>query len=459
MRPVEPSLPPWMGLACLPLLLACRPDPDTGAGGDEPAQVSGTLASGDLYAVLRLSTGTVAAVVQPPTASDAPRPVILAAWGGYSMEHCRPEGPLLPFESALSSVVVAVPNPDECCMDLCGGQEPDLGGPVTQSAFTDVFRFAAGDLAAWDGSRLADLAGPVTDRLGVHLSSGWGVAALAAMAGDPGSFSALAAVGLYEVPFEPWTLTTALGTIADDPDHERDGDGDGTGWDDARNLQYAPGACPMGACDVPTPSLAWDGLLYLDGDGDGRLTLLGDSPDVDENGAWDGDEDFPFRGLGPGDGSPQQVVLPTQILENALSSGVLTEETWPEDLLPAADAPAFWAERDGPGSLAAFARARPDVRWGIVAAWKDHGVAWPTRPHVVGAYEVLARAGAPVLFEPTEEAFRAIAPDVAPPSTRLDWNEPLSEATVGALVLPASIDRDQARSMNAVDLATWIRDP
>ena len=458
---------------CWLLTLGGCPADETVDSAPPRDRVSGAHSSGNRYHVVRIDADPIVAtaIITPPPQDPARfasgLPVLVFGYGGLEISHCSPSEPSFPLPGGPFGAAIVIPlRADECCLGLCGEGENDLGGPAQQQAFLDTWRFASGQALTTDGLSLADIVGRDIhgDAAGLLLSSAYGVTALAAMSSSPESMDTLGAIGLYEVPIEPWALTTALGDLPADPDTTVDGDGNGCPWDDGRNIRYQPGSCPAGLCALDLSGIGWapapedanNGSLFLDNNGNGHLDLRDGSVDLDGDGAFGQDEDFILEGYCSTASTLPFCWQPTDLLQAALDQGVLDTTSWPAILPTPTLASEFWRLRDAVTALSSLPTWLPDLRWEITGAWRDHGVAQVTRPHLVNAYDLLDQAGARVIFQPSHDAFLEVLPDGDPDYDRLDWNAALSEQDVVGLVLPEPVDKEHARAMTSVEVLNLL---
>lgn len=358
--------------------------------------------------------------------------------------------------------------------------EEDDGGPARQRALQDAATFARGEGVTVDGLTLAEVAGaPIDSETQVMLlSSAVGLVGLSSIAAEPEAFNALKALTLYEVPIHTEGLTRYVGMMPWDQDERADSSRSGCVWDDGQNPWITDGACRKGRCTLPKRRLAWSdtasvsdltvyvaqehdeatpGMLFIDGDGDGELTLSSDGhPDRDGDGHIHRSEDIPLPGMPDDLADSERYWLSLSVMEEALLTGVLDEDHWPDHLHPPDETRAYWGERDGYGSLAPIHAALPDLRWLVSATERDHGIPSCGRPHLVDLYEQLRSIGADVQFNPGAAAFEDAGIDTTD-YTPLLPGAALTESTVQEYTPPLSVDSHYARTASMLDMIDALR--
>ena len=341
--------------------------------------------------------------------STAPRTYIPQEWGTVEVQPVYPGWDVQGYETS-------------------GGQ--DSGGPLAAITVRDAIRFAAGDILTWDGLTLAQVAGRTAcnGRVVVLGSSAGGSTAALALATYADTLAGdVMGLALYESPTIPELVNAEAGAIWMDPDATVDADGDGNTWDDGRNAAFAD--CDHQGCAGDYAKLAWDpdaslykiwptavmdpvpnGVLYLDGNGDGRLSLNSDAqPDVDGNGAIDADEDFVLPGRPETVDDPERVFYSPALTEAAAA---LFGDTWPDGVVGLDEATVYWEPRTLLNYLDATAAAwPPPFRYGVLFTERDHSVGLPNRPHVSLTYETLRTAGADVRYNASLDVARCWLPE------------------------------------------------
>jgi hypothetical protein len=253
-------------------------------------------------------------------------PVVVLSPGGFSAGGLDLESPSSYTDAGLIVVTFFYP----------GGGPPGIGsdgvyderGDLSQRAFRDVVRFAAGDLRDTLGRTLSEVVDGTarTDLVGILALSNGGSIAITTLGRYGDEIPPLAFLVSWESPSNDQVLGVELGTHDLDPDPSTDFDGDGVVDNDVRNGAYRAYGFPQ--LDIDYARLAFDpdatifdrgvpagtGLFYFDNDGDGVLTVadpVTGSTDANGNGALDADEDFPLPGIShtPAPGAPSSRML------------------------------------------------------------------------------------------------------------------------------------------------------
>lgn len=447
---------------------------------EQPPVASGAYADGRRWFVTRLA-GEAAwgvVIVAPPVGTDdVAVPVVLAALGGLTSEPvCLDSVPEAELSVDPGAVTLRLMGGTQCCAGVCGAATEDQGGPLRQAAMQSMARLASGSLTDEAGRSLDEITGLTidTDRQIMLLSSAITLTGLAAIAASPEDFSALEGLAIYEPPILPSMVTKYLGLLPWDRDSLLDSSGSGCTWDDGASSWYQPGDCSGSRCRIDSARLAWapevsaadlivypginpggptaPGMLFLDGDGDGQLSLSKDGhPDRNGDGVIGTGEDLPLPGLPDDSSGTERYWHPETLLEAALAEGVLDAAAWPPHLMPAAAAASFWQERDGYDALSPITTVLPGLRWMVVASDRDHGIPQCSRPHIVGLYERLRILGADVGLNPTAAAVSAVIPLVLDGYAPLR-DGPLTEQTVADHLPPPAASADTLRAAAVVEL-------
>lgn len=451
--------------------------------------IYGHLGDGRQYNVLRFNgaASTQATVVIYPHEDQPSRyaegiPVIVTLFGSITGQpDCSEQGQPQPiFVAGTDAVVLQLLYSGQCCGDVCADGEDDMGAEDTQQALRDTFGFAAGLAHTTQGLSLSEVVGRdvLDDEVALLTSSASGHIALSSMAGDPSAYAQLGAVAMFEVPIIPMQTSRGLGSVADDPDDEVDGDGNGVPWDDMRFVWYEPGQCDTGVCDIDLERLAWDetramcdygtgifgpsldakGIFYIDANENGALDLhpYTKLPDVDDSGALSEDEDFVFQATTDQRTGEDRYWHDPLIMETAEERGLLDPEDWPAHIPTVAEATEFWEAREGFDSITPIVEALPDVPWLIIANWREHGVAQATRPHIVLAHQLVQAAGGSVMLQPSHDSMTQILGDDVPEYDRPGWDDPITEENVQDYLIPEGYGEREVRTAAAEEVFTWI---
>lgn len=473
--------------------LACNHDWQEAPAGIPAAE--GWQGSDDLlYRVVRIETsareGTTCAVVFYPSdptwrayVEGAPVHVMVPTTFHASAPR--------PFSEIAHGIIEVQPVYPGLAVDDCRSSGTnDNGGADTLIMVQETIAFAAGLRTTEEGWTLGHLAGmDVCNRqVSVFGTSSGGMTAYGAVATAGAEIQGVVlGIGGHETPSNPQFVNGEGGWSWEDPNDAVDADDNGYTWDDARNYAYVPGQCGPETCDLDYSALRYTedvllsdihataygpasgqdgGVLYLDLDGNGRLSLADDgcvaegvecSLDVDGNGAFD--EDF-FIWPANADEGDHRLIYSPEVLRAAVAQGVLSEGAWPEEMFTVAEAEAFWSTRN----MAAYAdelavALGTDAPMLITFTEEDHGVALPSRPHVWQVYEALRAAG----FAPQYNVPAALAECLVGRADLFTWagevapGTALAEDELENWALPENIPDKIIRSIGqaAVFWRTW----
>jgi len=411
-------------------------------------------------------------------AYDEGAPVMVAGTPAYSMP-----SPLRPQPYGEFGLVEVQPIYPGWSMDkLTTGGEVEYGGPTAAAVLLEAFRFAAGQITSSDGHSLGQLVGmPVCNaQVVLEGTSSGGAIAFAALAEmDEALAAGLLGLATYEAPTNPQLTVGDAGKFCLDPDDEQDGDGDSYAWNDGRNHTYAAGACPDHSCDLDYSLIAWDpevdpspvcsfplrgleipGALFLDNDGDGRLSLLGGTtPDIDGSGAVEADEDFLFIPHWDGTADDPVQTFTPEATAAAREHGALSDNDWPVHVATPEAASAFWDPRNmalhSVGALTSLGTGATAV---VTYTEVDHGVPLAGHPHVHALYEALRQTDMQVRYNLPD----ALLDCVVEPTYLADWAgelEPgivLEESELHAHALPEDIPAEVVKSLGTLGVF-WAR--
>lgn len=376
---------------------------------DPEVRTIGTLLDGpegDVHVVLRWP--------RRAPLNDGRWPVAVVLHGGWNQAGT-------PVTSALGRVDPAK-GIAEVHLDLPGNGESegvnDRRGAGSRAALATVLAWASGATVDRGGCTLADRAGAANpDDLHLVGTSNGGNLAIATLADPSLDLPPVAGLVLWETPAAPAFANVDYGT---DPS------------------VYDPGTCTWEAqagirCAFPDEPLVFQVLAN-----DVRVCF-----DVDADGVCTGG-DVTLQGTE--DPTLGRVVLSPAIATALEADGV---DLPGQGFATAAEAEAWWAERDG-GRLVGDAVARhPDLPVLLVASETDHVQTLPDHPHVYGLGEALQRSGAAwTRLNPGRAWLDGVGGENAPdaplrlddPSLRLlteAEEDPIPEA-VGAAVLELS---------------------
>lgn len=128
-----------------------------------------------------------------------------------------------------------------------------------------------------------------------------------------------------------------------------------------------------------------NGMVFHDGNGDGRYTTIIDpstglpTPDLDLDGILELNEDFPLSSYT--DGIKKVYSRPvTHALANVISA-------WPPDIATPEEADAYWDLREAVRLYDDALIKNPDLKGMVIATVKDHVQSAPDKPHIHQAFD------------------------------------------------------------------------
>ncbi len=380
---------------------------------DSTGQTGIALVTGDEYAVLYTEGDA-------PLAHDG-YAVVVSIKGTTGYGGVPVESPFATTGFGFLQVYVDVP--------------PDHRGALSRAAVAATTRFAAGLEADADGCFLAD-------RVSVDVSataplllgnSNGGNLAVNTLADSTLDMPDVSGIVMFETPVAAQFIDVELGE-ADEP-----------------NPLYRVGSCSWEAgsglvCPYSsTPALGWDpdyqdrsggpvGAVYIDGEGDGELSL----------------HDYAMFGV---DASDTQVAFSPQLNAMLDAQGLVGP-----DRLTTAEADAYWAERDLSRQAADALSAHPGIPLISVGTIVDHVAGVGDHSHVKGAAEVWRGSGSPWVRVNAASEYMELTAGVGPAWTD---NPPNLEHFLNnddVLMEPDEIDvncaPDQYNAAALVELAT-----
>ncbi len=280
--------------------------------------------------------------------------------------------------------------------DERSGGNYDFRGPGCIRAVADVIRFAMGKIAATDGRRIGEMAGPLTiltNNVGVVGSSHGGNAAVMAMALHGSEFPELAWYASMESPFGEGAANVELGgresglNPAYDPK---------TGAIDLARLAWSEELAPMlrrGPAEAMAPQAR--GALFFDMDGDGRF----------REGV-----DFPVRCHFGDAGDGAKAWYSPRLLDEVERRHILSGPR-PDHLPTASQSRVFWGFRDAAPSIPDAIRQCPRLAVIVYANERDHVQADPAHTHIITQVEGFRKAGARfVRLNPDRQYVLRLAP-------------------------------------------------
>lgn len=311
LRPASRGLVDGLGVAAA---LVFGPTPlEALAAGSATVQLPSSAADGTLGVYLQWPH--VPGLDRYP---DGP-PVVVAMLGGAGT------GKLHDFTALADRagfVVVQFIYPGGCDEGVCSGGTYDDRGPLSALAARDVWRFALGRSTDSIGRTIHDVVGrPVlTAAMGIDAISNGTAITPVVLDSWPDEFAgAVRWVSFWEGVGSDQVRTSEIGNVSLDCDATLDADGDGHPGNEGRNPRYVPERdYAYGEVAIDYSSLRWDplqagtltdasgrcgsvtrnGLLYFDGNGNGRYDsrpLQRSCPDVDYDGLIEPMEDWPIQ--------------------------------------------------------------------------------------------------------------------------------------------------------------------
>lgn len=306
--------------------------------------------------------------------------------------------------------------------------DPDAGGSNDALLLREAILFASGRKDTVEGNSLGQVVeAPVcNDKVVVLGASGGASIAMQSLAGmDKELSQAVAGFANHESPLLPQLLLGDVGAVWMDPqdlNNNLDEDGDGYTYNEGLNPVYEAGDCQGDTCLIDYSALAfdpltdlaeiyssrfedneWPGVLYLDLDGDQRITYQRGALDVNQNGWLDDDEDFLFVPSWDRRLPESKHMYSVELVEAAVSNGVLLEDDWPEHIATRTETQDFWHHRNMMHQVEQVASSAPPwFRVAIDFTEVDHGIAAPDRPHVRLFFDAFNELGVPIRYNYSE---------------------------------------------------------
>ncbi len=361
----------------------------------------------------------------------------------------------------------------------------DQGGALSGQLLREVLRFAAGERQTADGLSLRQLThGPVCDgAVALHANSSGIFAAIQALEGFPDGLGELVlGLSTFESPHVPQGATGDLGASSMDPERSVDADGNGVTWDDARKLDYEQGSCHGELCELDYGALAWSdaytlrdlrgglypsveqrGLLYYDRNASGTLDVDEDCMlDLDGDGALGVEEDLVLLPIAD-PGQPDRPMWYSDVaLQRAVDAGVLDESDWPEHVATLDDTLEFWSRRNPMAVLPAVLAAAPvHFRVHVNFSTSDHGIAQPTRPHLVAFRDAVREAGWPARYNLAEDALDCMfdVHNLEQWNGELAWDADIAEGALDGYGIPIEFDHPSLRALGALAIPWEVYGP
>lgn len=383
-------------------------------------------------------------------------------------------GPKPLLDRNLGIVEVQALPPAWSTLDATTSGSLNYQGALSQEAVRTAILWASGQQASADGLTLSDVVERRTcgSRLVVAGHSSAGTTAVGALRPDKSTaLQSVAGINLFEAPSHPQFLAREGGVPFLDQDLDRDSDKNGFNWDDARNLSYDPGDCDAETCALDYSQLRFEsnvtleeiwpdsisvrfpGVMYLDRNDNGLLDRASDgSPDLNQNGGYEEDEDFVFLGQIQ---ASEMVRYSAELTTVAEEKGLFADTEWPTFLAQPDAAQEWWAERNLVSDLSSLIADWPSNGWGsITYSEVDHGVAISTRPHLVQPAKMLLSAGIPVQLNPPYQAAKCVFGEEllvswTPAPEPLEW---VDESVVQDWALPEELSSISMRTAGIVGL-------
>ena len=263
--------------------------------------------------------------------------------------------------------------------DERSGGTYDFRGPNCIRALADVIRFATGRVVDQDGRRIGDVARGakvLTNNVGIVGSSHGGNACGMAMALHGAEFPNLAWYTSMESPYGEGAANVELG-----------------GRDSGLNPAYAP---KTGVLDLS--KLAWSSEISP---GLMRKPMLVSTRelrgafyfDLDGNGRFDAEEDFPANAFVGDAGNGVKAWYSPRIVAEAERRKLIRGER-PRHVPTLAEAKEFWRCRDATAGIPSAVRNCTNLAVIVYAKERDHVQADPAHTHILEQAEGFRKAGA-----------------------------------------------------------------
>lgn len=320
---------------------------------------------------------------------------------------------------------------------------------------------------AWDGEVLERfqklsnvVGGPVCNaRVGMLSVGNGAITAMITLAASPTISDRLGGLALFEPPAVPQLISGDVGLTWMDPDVAVDGDGDGIAWNDARNVDWAPGSCDGITCTLDYSTVTWDaetrlsdiypgqyadtpaGLAYLDRQGNGVLDYGESGLDTDGDGVVGADEDFLLLGHVATDGityfNPEVTLVASR-----------SWDSWPEGVATLEESEKWWEVRrvieEGKIFVGAASKDAPVV---VGFSEQDHALGITDRPGEHLTHDLFEDAGFKVRYNPSPEAMDCLLGDAWAGGP--DRGTDLADDELHAYAIPESLD-DEAAALSAL---------
>lgn len=309
----------------------------------------------------------------------------------------------------------------------------DDRGPNCRMALRDVARYASG--LATDSTGL-----PLTSRIpggtrsrpfGILGLSNGGMTTINALALNPAGMPPIDWYVAWESPMSSQNLGLELPMWYLDPNPNVDADGDGVPMNDVLNGAYLAYDFPALVIDYsrvrydPAIRIDWgiiglphihQGAFYFDNNGDGVFTTLVPNSmlaDVNGNNRIDPDEDFVLIGM-PVGGTPVPMKGMLSPAAAIAAEAAIGPAPWPPHYFTAAEAAAFWPQRDATLQFPAALDAQPLLRGMAVFFRSDHAQHSRDHAHVLHTASGFATSARWFRLNPDRAYVESIAGAPAP---------------------------------------------
>lgn len=299
-------------------------------------------------------------------------PVVVVLAGGFDAMNSPTDRHEHSVESR-SGIVALYPSFPTDEGDFASERAGDYRGSGARWATEAALRYATGTVQDQEGCTLADRIVPPLSKQPpwLHGQSNGGNLALAVLADAELDLPPISGVTTFESPMAPQFVTVELGSTLEPLP------------------LYVPGSCawtPVDGliCDIDYTLLGWAAESY-DEDGHRGVAYF----DLDDDGAYDPDNDAEMWGLRPDvDGEPWILYSPP------LNQALHAAGHEPTGLLTTQETLDFWATRDA-SRLVVEATARyPSLPFLVIGTESDHVQSIEDHAHISGLAHALQQAGA-----------------------------------------------------------------
>jgi len=390
------------------------------------------------------SEGTLAVRIHTPHTGNERyaegAPIVIWILGGFEIKGINHGLP--PGADDVICITFIFPGGDDPWSGLSSDGVYDYRGERCAAALRDVVQFAAGELVDDQGRSLDEIV-PVSvlhNNIGViGESNGGNLPVTAAALYGEAMTGRLRYVIQWETPVSSQIAARDLGRIWLRPSNQQ-----GAYWN-PRYRTYGPEILPIEYSDLIYDPTSIEYPIVHDGNGDGLYTTVhhpqydAEVPDLDGNGRTDLDEDFPVDTY-PVDETRATYSRP---VAHALESYRVFGDSWPAELVSAAEADIYWDLRESVVLYEAAIQAMPELSAMLLCGVQDHVQEAPGKPHIRQAFEGWDMHDAWVKINPSARYFAEVDkaleglpfPDLPANTSPADWTDYRTYA------IPASVPK------------------